>query len=616
MSDPAMNDLQLASAACPVHAAGDARSVVSQWDDLVLPKHRQMFAQYLTDEAGATELHLFYGEKDVSFDEPALFPFGEALAKHPRFTAGDATRWGEGYEWPRIRDLLQQLIDQGILMHVTDVARDTVPAVDQNRESTLPTATCQTARRWDECEAITQELAGRPVELGYLELIVPVFRVAHIAVDADQRQVGEANVFPEALRLNVPTEWRTCNLPGTRYQSERPMNVTAMRVMRAHWPQMMASVLRVRNAYLRRFPEADGAWTIGHVQRLSVAVLAVPTYQLMRRHDRVENGSLHPALSSLFRVTDGVRMTMHHMLVIPVGEPLRSPLQTVTVDDILDYAERSYSFHSDHGVCAGPRSMVGELLQVLLEGRGDYASLTFDPAVQAAFNDLDAAIDYGLHGLRAHAAAFSFWPAMARAYACIAEIVEAWPSINTPVFNKFRETMRTRGEALRKSALLAHEDWRRSRDIVYCDMYDQCGRGTRSTASAVGLDVLLAPVRTNLHRQTETKLQDILRSRFELNWNAADSLVLDLSDCIIDFLLRGQAMLRAAVAAQNDINRLLGREPPNRAFSAADLNVHILMQGHIANRQPYLIAELEHLLGITIELDVDSLTINRRDAEA
>jgi hypothetical protein len=37
MSGPVMNDLQLASAACPVHVAGNVLSVVSQWDELVLP---------------------------------------------------------------------------------------------------------------------------------------------------------------------------------------------------------------------------------------------------------------------------------------------------------------------------------------------------------------------------------------------------------------------------------------------------------------------------------------------------------------------------------------------------------------------------------------------------
>lgn len=616
---PGMNDHQIESDACPVHAAGDVGPIVSRCDDLVLPKHRRMVVQYSTDEAGAVELHLYYDDKEVSFDEPDLFPFGETLAKQSRFTAGDATRWGDGYEWPRIRDLFQQLIDEGVLVYAAAVDQEAISAGDTIRSSPLPPATCPAARTWDECETVTQDLAGRSVELGYLELIVPIFRVAHIAMDADQRQVGEANVFPPALRLDVPTEWRTCNFPGTRYQSERPMNVTAMRVMRTHWSQMMAAVLRVREDYRRRFPEVDDAWTVGHVERLATAVLAVPTYQLMRRHDRVENGDLHPALSSLFRVTDGVRMTMHQMLFVPVGEPPRSPQQAVTVGEILDYAERSYSFHSPHGVCAGPKAMVRELLQVLLEGRGntDYASVALEPAMQAVFDDLGTAIDYGLHGLRAYAAVFSLWPVMTRAYEKIAATAAAWPLSYTPrIAAALRESMQTHCDTVLKGTWLGNESWRASREDVYADMYRQCGRGVTGFGGAPGLDVLLVPTWTGAHRQTEAELQDILRIHFESEDETSKALVVDLSACVMDFLLRSQAVLYTAGAVQNDINRLLGREQPKRAFSAADINVYNLMQGSDPARLPYLIDELERLLGIHIDLDMDSLMITRRDTAA
>jgi hypothetical protein len=611
---PATNDPWFESAACTAHTTGDICPVVSPSDELVLPQHRRTVVQYLADENGAVELHLYYGDKDISFDEPDLFPFGETLARQAQFAAGDAADWGEGYEWPRIRDLLQQLIDAGILAHADAADRAMAPAGEGDRPSPLPPSTCPVARSWDECEAITQELTGRPVELGYLELIVPVFRIAHIALDADRRQVGEANVFPPALRLDVPTEWRTCHFPGTRYQSERPMNVTAMRVMRAHWPQMMAAALRVRETYLQRFPEARGAWTVGHVEYLSAAVLAVPTYQLMRQRNRVENGALHPALSSLFRVTDGVRMAMHQMMFIPFGEPSRSPHQAVTADDILDYAERNYSFHSGHGVCAGPKGMVRELIQVLLEGSGsaNYASVTLEPAVQTACDDLDAAIDYGLHGLRAHAAVFSLWPAMTRAYARMAEMAEAWPSADTPAATAFRDSMQAYGKTLLKRTHLAHEEWRRDREDTYADMYRQCGRGVTGTAGALDLDALLAPAWTDVHRRTEAELQEIIQYRFE----CTDGFVLGLSSTIMDLLLREQATLRAAVAVQDEINSLLGREPPKRAISAADLNAYNLLQGANPGRLPFLNDELERLLGIRIELDANNLTITRQDAPA
>jgi hypothetical protein len=599
---------QIRSGACLVHLGGDVCRVVSPCDDLVVLKHRRMVVQYSTDLAGATELHLYYGDKEITFDEPDLFPFGETLAKQARFTADETTRWGGGYEWPKVRDLLQQLIEEGVLARAID--QGTTPANETVHASPFPPSICPKARTWDECEAITQDLTGRPIEPGYLELIVPIYRVAHIAVDADQRQVGEANVFPPALRLDVPTKWRTCNLPGSRYQSEQPMNVTAMRVMRAHWPQMMAAMLRVREGYLCRFPEAAGAWTIGHVERLATVVLAVPSYQLMRQQGRIENGDLHPALSSLFRVTDGVRMTMHQMLFVPINEPTRSPRQAVTVDDILDYAERNLAFHSDHGVCAGPRAMVREMIQVLLEGRGnaDYASMALEPAVQAAIDDLDAAIDYGFHGLRAHAAVFALWPVMARAYEQIATTVEARPWIDTPVVESLRESVRTQCGLL-PAMYLAPERWRASRDDGYADMYQQCGRGLKSLDSAPGLDVLLAPTWTSAHRQTEAEFQDILRNCCGRAGQTPEQFVRDLSAGVMDFLLRVQAVLRTAVAPQWHINRLLGREQPRRAITAADVNAYNIMQGPNLRRLAYLIDELERLFGIQIYIDPDNLAI-------
>jgi hypothetical protein len=616
VSNPTMNDHRIETGTCPVHAAADVQSVVSPWDELVLPKHRRMVVQHVTNEAGVAELRLYYNDKEIVFDEPELFAFAETLARRARFIAGDATGWGDGYEWPRIQDLLQQLIDEDVLAHAATAEQDATVASDAVHPSPLPPSTCSVARTWNECEALTQELTGRPVELGYLELIIPVYRVAHIALDADQRQLGEANVVPSTLRLDVPTEWRTCNLPGTRYQSERPMNATAMRLMLRHWSQTMAAVLRVRKAYLRRFPEAEGAWTVGDVERLAVIVLALPTYQLMRQHDRVENGDLHPALSSMFRVTDGVRLTAYQMLYVPISEPTMPPNQVTTIEEILDYAERTYSFHSDYGVCGGPKSMVHEFMHVLLDGHGskDYASIAPEPAMRAALDDLDTAIDYGLLGLRANAVVCSLGSVMAHSYERIAETVEAWPSINTPSFTAFRHSMRAHRASLKRSSL-AHETWRVSYEKAHAYSYQQCGRGITGIPDALGLDVLLAPTRTSLYRRVEVELQGILRSRFEFVGDTTDALVQNLSNSVTDFLLRAQQVLRTGVDVQNDINRLLGRERPKRAMSAADMDVHSLIQRD-AGRLPYLIDELRRLLTIDIDFDGDRLAIGRWSAAA
>jgi len=175
--------------------------------------------------------------------------------------------------------------------------------------------------------------------------------------------------------------------------------------------------------------------------------------------------------------------------------------------------------------------------------------------------------------------------------------------------------MRAHRETLLRT-YLAHERWRVDREDAYADTYRQCGRGLTGLADAPGLEVLLAPVWTDVHRQTEAKLQNILRSRFETAGETCNALISDLSSCIMDFLLREQAVLRTAVAVQNDINRLLGRERPKRAISAADMKVYSALLGPDLNHLPHLIDELERLLGVHIDLDMDILAITRRDMTA
>jgi hypothetical protein len=44
----------------------------------------------------------------------------------------------------------------------------------------------------------------------YIEAVVPVHRLAHIALDREGRHVGEINSFSDQLRLKMSTEWKPC----------------------------------------------------------------------------------------------------------------------------------------------------------------------------------------------------------------------------------------------------------------------------------------------------------------------------------------------------------------------------------------------------------------------
>ena len=571
--------------------------------------HQRVIAQYIDDTEGKPVLYLFCGDQEVSFDEPDLFAFGETLAKQSRFLAGASTTWGEGYEWSRVQELLELLVQAGILEHApAEVALDTKrPRYEGARDNPLPPASTTVARTWQECEAITQELAGHPVELSHLELVIPIFRIAHMALDAEGRQVGEANVFPKALRLDVPTNWRACIYPGSRYQDERPMNVTALKSMRQYWPQMMAAVVRIREAYLQRFPAARAGWTVGDVERLSTLVLALPTYALMKHQSAVPNGELHPVLSNLFRVTDGVRMTTHQMLFVPVAEATLSPQAPTSSAAVYAYAERNHAFASTHGVCAGPKAMIEEFLSVLLDGNdAPWQGVTQDPAVEAALADMQAAFDYGLLGLQAHAVVFSLWPMMTRTYEQLFNLASGWNGDKTAAVEQLVAHLQEKTDILKNQTLHASEEWRVNRENVYADIDEHCRAGL-GKACGSGL-----AARIHEHMGDDAVcIQAQLQAHISRHLRVApdDRNAAALATALSHFFRQARAVLRIADGVQTDINWLLGRPAPKRAFTLADIDVHVVLQGSEARRLPHLLDVLQALMGFTAAITKDGIRI-------
>lgn len=579
-----------AAPACPVLPAAG----IGPDDGLRLAFPKRMVVQRRV-EGGVPALHLYYGDKEISFDDERLFAFGETLARQSEFTAGDAIAWGDGYAWDEIAPLLAALLAEGILAPAG--SSEDLPVRSKAAASPLPPAPSARVRTWAECEAITTELAGRPVELGHLELVVPVFRVAHIAIDADGRHVGEANTFPRALRTEIPTEWARCPFPGTRHDSDRPMNLTAMKAMRAHWPQMMAALRHIRGRFVERFPSARAGWTVAHVERLATLVLAVPTFQLMRQ-DLPAAEPLHPALASLFRVTDGLRMATHQMMFVPVGEPALPPDTPVTAETIHDYAERNYSFHSDTGVCSGPAAMIREFLSAVLGEDGVAASgFAFDPAVAAALADIDAAFDYGIRGLRAHAALFSVFPAMGRSYERLATALADAGGVLAPAAERMARHLVT----LRRTTFVAREEWRADRESAYAAIFGAAGEGLHGDVAdlpPVTTFVAMAPL--------AEQVRDALRPGF---LTADQETLFAVATAVAEFAGATQRIIAAAEAEQSHVNRILSRPQPARSFASADIAVHGRLLGPAAQRLPFLLEEVADVFGLAISVTADRVEI-------
>jgi hypothetical protein len=604
--DPASND----EGAPPRAAAGRRR--LQPDDELVFPLSKGAFAQYWEEGGASRTLRLFYRDREIRFDDPAFFAFGEALAGQSRFRAGDAVSWG-GVEWATVREMLERLVEAGVL-HPADEAEDLPgPLKHEDRESLLEPTGCARPHTWEESDGAARTISGNALDTAYLELVVPVFRVAHMYLDADDRQIGEANVFPPLMRLERPTLWRTCPYSGSRYQPDLPMNVTALRIMRTYWRQMMVVCGRVSDAYRARYPAiGERGWTVGDIERMTICVMALPSYLLMRREDRVENGRLHPALSSAFRLTDGPRTLMHDMVFAPAGEPARSRDTPMTGAELHAYAERTNGFRTERGVCSGPPAMIDDFLAVILDGedpKGGWPD-SLDPEVAEALESIEPAIDYALTGMQAFASVFSLFSASRAAHAALRQMLPDGESGDSPGAAALRSGLDSVRESRPAEEWHAEEALSRSRLAAYDDLYRQCGlglTGREPDRSLLALYDAPPPLAAGALAALESAFAARLGDVPDGERRAAG-----LAARLARFAGFVQAMLDSALDAQGRINALLGRSASKQPFMGRDLARYMAMRrgpGQEAKEPPFLIDEVARILGLTIEIGRDRVTV-------
>ena len=587
-------------------AEAPAPAVVTPTDRLFIPNRKRLSHTYVTSSAGVRELHIDYGLQEIVFDDERFFAFGEHVVREPCFTGAQATTWGAGYAWDEVQPLLEALVDSGILK-VGDGVDD--PRGGGLVPSMLPPSVCPVARSWSgaDCEAITRDLAGRAVEVGNLEVVVPVFKIAHPALDADDRQVGEGNVFPPRLRLDRETEWRVCQYAGSRYRDDAPMNVTALRAMIKHWKPMMATLLEVRAALRARLGPTPGPWTIGELHTLAVAVLALPGYQLMKRGGTSPQPPLHPVLSSLFRITDGIRMTTFEMtFVISHTRRVDEPM---TAAELYAHAERHGVLIGATGVCAGPKPLIDEFLATAIDGApaDGIAGLALPDEVRALLDELPAAMDYAMYGLQSWALSLSVWLAMSRAYEpLLAFCAAATPTSDATEHAALLDQLRADWAILVHLQITLPYD-RGVHHGGYADAYAQARRALRAPIGAATLDAELAPAAATAdHAAAEAALRALFDARFAPGEGRPSSA--PLCAALVDYLREEQAILAATARRQDAINALLARTPARRELRVRDFLVHYSIGSGLGSF-PYLFDTLERELGIRVQCSAASIEV-------
>jgi len=573
-------------------------------ENLFVVSRKRFVPVYNPGPDGTRELSLYCGAQEITFDEPDLFLWAEKLIEHDSFLAGSATTWSkEPLEWPRVQELLGNLLEAGVLARSPPKAApqiglsaEHVAFVAAEEARAAPSA----ARFWNpDTPSIMQDIAGRTLELGYIEAVVPVHRIAHIALDREGRHVGEINAFPEKLRVKVPTEWRTCGYAGSRHRAA--MNLSALKSMLSHWQPMLAATLLLRSQFLERYPQlADGRFKLGDLHLLSSAALALPGVLMMRGEKPVANGDLDPVVSTLFRAVDGVRMVSARMLELPQF-PLADD-RRVTPRDITDAAERFDQYRSERGVCAGPQSMIDDLLATLINGKPVAASRPLGSWA----GEIPRAIDYALHGRLVYAAVFTLWVRMGLAYSQIHDAL--LPQKPRGRLGKLRAAMERDFELLLPGRYHA-ADQRAWSENHYRRMFAEAQRGIRGRTSILDLQQLL-DTSGILGGDAPGALREVFvaaEEPFAAEANAP--LLREISGYVLEYLRFERATLGLVTRLQRDIDDLLDRPHPIAPLLGSQLAIyHLLLKG-TSGALPYLLDTVQEILGISIDDEPSFTTV-------
>jgi hypothetical protein len=320
-------------------------------------------------------------------------------------------------------------------------------------------------------------------------------------------------------------------------------------------------------------------------------------------------------LSSLFRITDGIRMTTHEMLFL-LDDGGRLPEDRTSAADLWEFAERHSLLMTDTGVCAGPRALIDEFLAIVCDGVpvAGVEDLVLPAEVQALLAELPAAIDYGLYALQVWTVVRSVWLSMGRAYDTIRGILDTAGDAEVCV------RLRARLDADRvflSRAQVATEAEREVQHRVHIDGYEQAWRALRSPVGAATLDARIEPGPAGpADAQVAARLRELLARR--LVESALDGAALDgIAAALARYIREEQAILGAVTELEDTINRMLARPHPVRPLTARDCRIaYVLRDDHLAGF-PYLFDALDEVLGIDVTCTRDSIEISdRRAAEA
>jgi hypothetical protein len=166
--------------------------------------------------------------------------------------------------------------------------------------------------------------------------------------DTEDRPIREGRTPRELLREGE-IEYRQCPYSGSRYMSEKPMNMSALRQTSAHWDEVIDAVAFLRNAYA----EASGAYRadVLDIWRVGQIGSSLPWFFILRE------GTTCPAYAAaLAKATLGIGIWGWRVFVKMLAE--RTLVPRFTSQRMLETAEETETLISDYEVCAASDKMM------------------------------------------------------------------------------------------------------------------------------------------------------------------------------------------------------------------------------------------------------------------
>ncbi|MGI5230245.1 hypothetical protein [Actinoallomurus sp. CA-142502] len=217
-----------------------------------------------------------------------------------------------------------------------------------------------------------------PVRLeAYAEFFASAADIARVHADEDGRALGE-RALPRPLREKVDVTLRRCGYPGSRHG--RPMNVSGLRTVTAHWDVAVRTAIALRRRYLERAGIERLPWV--HVWLFGRTLTAVPAFLVRRSEGRAR--TVPNEVSALFKPAIGLYMTAERALLGGID-----PLAVPTPSEFIAVTEDSGAFLSEDAACSGPPHLVREWAEAVLNGAGTDGGGEMTPV------DAEPLLDYG-----------------------------------------------------------------------------------------------------------------------------------------------------------------------------------------------------------------------------